>query len=66
MLSPFVRKQTLRLQRQWSSDERVARARIARHRYSQLLASVYAPAQKTPEVWAAGSMTVHDLQRIAG
>lgn len=66
MLSPFVRKQTLRLQRQWSFEEHVARARIARHRSAQLLASVHAPAQKTPEVWAAGSMTVDDLQRIAG
>ena len=66
MLSPFVRKQTLRLQSRWSPEERVARARIARHRYVQLQALVHAPRQKTPEIWAAGSMTVDDLQRIAG
>lgn len=65
MLSPFVRKQTFCIQRRWSPEERAARARISRHRCAQLLASIHAAGRKSAEIWAAGSMTADDVQRIA-
>ena len=65
MLSPYVRKQTLCIQRRWSPEECAARARISRYRCAQLLASIHDSDRKSAEIWATGSMTADDVRRIA-
>ena len=68
MMSSMIRKETLRMQREWSPEERVARKRAGRDRCVQLWKLIHQPGRKPQiaEPWATGAMTADDLQRIAG
>lgn len=68
MLSSVIRKQALRVQRDWSPEERTARERTGRDRTIRLWKLIHTSGAQTagPEPWAAGAMTVDDLHRVAG
>jgi hypothetical protein len=68
MLPAVIRKETQRMQREWSPEERVARKRAGRQRCVQLWKLIHKPESKPhiAEPWATGAMTPADVSRIAG
>jgi hypothetical protein len=67
MSSSVIRKEALRVQRDWSPEERSARERAGRDRTIRLWKLIRSANNEAsgPEPWAAGAMTADDLQRVA-
>lgn len=66
MAHTTMRKRMQAVKNRWTESERKYRAAVSRRRCAALLARFEAMSEDASAYWAAGAMSLSDVQRIAG